>query len=30
MAVKDKNSKNLAKKDAVYFTAHYDKNGKLT
>jgi hypothetical protein len=30
MAVKDENGKNIAEKDAVYFTAHYDDNGKLT
>jgi hypothetical protein len=30
MAVQDANGKNIAEKDAVYFTAHYDKNGKLT
>ncbi|MFK7974403.1 MAG: Sca4 family protein [Rickettsiaceae bacterium] len=30
MAVKDENGKNIAAKDAVYFTAHYDDNGKLT
>ena len=29
MAVKDSNGKNIAAKDAVYFTAHYDKAGKL-
>ena len=30
MAVKDENGKNIAAKDAVYFTAHYNDNGKLT
>ena len=30
MAVKDENGKNIAANDAVYFTAHYDDNGKLT
>ncbi|MFK7968585.1 MAG: Sca4 family protein, partial [Rickettsiaceae bacterium] len=30
MAVKDENGKNIAEKDAVYFTAHYDEKGKLT
>ena len=29
MALKDENGRNIAKKDAVYFTAHYDENGKL-
>ena len=29
MAVKDENGKNIAEKDAVYFTAHYNKSGKL-
>ncbi len=30
MAAKDINGKNISEKDAVYFTAHYDANGKLT
>jgi len=30
MAVKDENGKNIAEKHAVYFTAHYDEQGKLT
>ncbi len=30
MAVKDENGRNISAKDAVYFTAHYDDNGKLT
>ena len=30
MAAKDVNGRNIAEKDAVYFTAHYDTNGKLT
>lgn len=30
MAVKDENGQNISEKDAVYFTAHYDKDGKLT
>lgn len=29
LAVKDKNGRNIAAKDAVYFTAHYDRNGQL-
>jgi len=29
MAVKDENGRNISAKDAVYFTAHYDDNGKL-
>ncbi len=29
MAVKDENGKNIAEKDAVYFTAHYNESGKL-
>lgn len=29
MAVQDANGKNIAEKDAVYFTASYDKSGKL-
>ncbi|WPX98888.1 surface antigen protein [Candidatus Megaera polyxenophila] len=30
MAVKDQNGRNISEKDAVYFTAHYDEQGKLT
>ena len=30
MAVKDENGNNISAKDAVYFTAHYDDDGKLT
>ncbi len=30
MAVKDENGRNISAKDAVYFTAHYDDDGKLT
>ena len=30
MAVKDENGQNISEKDAIYFTAHYDKSGKLT
>ncbi len=30
MAVKDANGNNIAEEKAVYFTAHYDKEGKLT
>ena len=30
MAAKDENGRNVPEKDAVYFTAHYDDNGKLT
>ena len=30
MAVKDENGRNISSKDAVYFTAHYDDDGKLT
>ena len=30
MAVRDANGKPISKKEAVYFTAHYDDNGKLT
>ncbi len=30
MAVKDENGKNIPEKNAVYFTADYDENGKLT
>jgi hypothetical protein len=30
MAVKDQNGKNIALSKAVYFTAHYDDNGKLS
>ena len=30
MAVKDENGRNISAKDALYFTAHYDDNGKLT
>ncbi|MBN8512436.1 MAG: hypothetical protein J0L79_05345, partial [Rickettsiales bacterium] len=29
MALKDENGRNMSEKDAVYFTAHYDDNGKL-
>lgn len=29
MAVKDENGKNIAEKDAVYFTAHYNESGEL-
>lgn len=29
LAVKDEEGRNIAKKDAVYFTAHYDESGKL-
>jgi hypothetical protein len=29
LAVKDEQGRNIAKKDAVYFTAHYDEAGKL-
>ncbi len=29
MALKDENGRNVPEKDAVYFTAHYDDNGKL-
>ena len=29
LAVKDLNGKNIGEKDAVYLTAHYDKQGKL-
>ena len=30
MAVKDQNGRNISEKEAVYFTAHYDEQGKLT
>ena len=30
MAGKDQNGRNISEKDAVYFTAHYDEQGKLT
>ncbi len=30
MAVRDVNGNNISEKEAVYFTAHYDDNGKLT
>ena len=30
MAVRDVNGRPISKKEAVYFTAHYDDNGKLT
>lgn len=30
MALKDENGQSMPKKDAVYFTAHYDDKGKLT
>lgn len=30
MALKDTKGDNILKKDALYFTAHYDENGKLT
>ena len=30
MAVKGQNGRNISEKEAVYFTAHYDEQGKLT